>query len=879
MPLVTSTIPNLINGVSQQPAALRLASQAEQVVNCMSSPVEGLKKRPPAHHVKKLFSGSAGAGRPFVHVVDRDGTIRYMVLIQDNNIRVFDLDGTEKTVNKPDGTSYLDITGEPSQQFRVASVADYTFIASREKTVALLNDLAPGSGTKGMVFIRSAEYDCTYRVKVDGSEVTYKTMPAGGKNTSASYSQTLTTVTVTANGHGLVAGNEITFSPLSGAGVSGTYTIATAPTANTFTYTAAQSQTASGNCTINYNPALSSTEIALNLRTSLAAALGAGWTITNTDYVIVVVKDNGGDYTLTSSDSRNGGATIPIKSSVAGLTDLPTIAPHDFLVKVQGSKETEYDDYYVKFAANAGSGTGPGQWRETVAPGITYKLDPTTMPHVLVRESNGTFTFRKFDWSQRLAGDKSVSPDPSFVGSKINNVTLFRNRLVLLSDENVILSAADSYDRFFPSTVQTVTDDDPIDLTCGGNRINFLLSAIPFASTLLLFSRHGQFRLDSGTYTVQALSPKTANITQMTSFEMTDDVDPVSAGRTIFFPIPRGSFHGLREFFLPEASSPIPDSEEVSSSIPRYVPSNLSTLIATISEEAIIAISKDQPKRLYLYKFFFQGEEKLQSSWSYWEYGGNKAVLGADFVDSDLYLVMQYDDGVYLEKTVIRPENVDTGAPIELLVDRKASEASCAVALTTPAGLDVQSTITLPYPINPGSTMVVVGRYATPNTIKPGQVIYPISQTTAGGAGGNGTLTVRGDLTAAKFFVGELYEMLYEFSTQYLKEQPPGGGMAVISGPKLQLRTWTMIFDQSSAFEVKVIPRGRSTQEFPYSGFEVGDQEVQLGEPGIRTNRFRVPVMTQNIDAKIQVVSESPLPCRLQSAEWEGWYHTRSQRL
>jgi hypothetical protein len=801
------------------------------------------------------------------------------VLIQDNNIRVFDLDGTEKTVNKPDGTSYLDITGEPSQQFRVASVADFTFIASREKTVALLNDQAPGSGTKGLVFIRSAEYDCTYRVKVNSAEVTYRTVPAGGKNLSSSYSQSLTTVTVTATAHGLVAGDEITFSPLSGAGVSGTYIIATVPTADTFTYAAAQSQTTSGNCTINYNPALSTTEIALNLKTSLAAALGAGWTITQQDYLIVVVKDNGTDYTLASGDSRNGSATIPIKGSVAGLTDLPTIAPHDFVVKVQGSKETEYDDYYVKFEANAGSGTGPGQWREAVAPGITYKLDPMTMPHVLVRENNGTFTFRKFDWSPRLSGDKSVSPDPSFVGSKINNITLFRNRLVLLSDENVILSAADSYDRFFPSTVQTVVDDDPIDLTCGGNRINFLLSAIPFASTLMLFSRHGQFRLDSGTFTVQALSPKTANITQMTSFEMTDDVDPVSAGRTIFFPIPRGEFHGLREFFLPEASSPIPDSEEVSASIPRYVPANLSTLIATISEEAIIAISKDQPKRLYLYKFFFQGDEKLQSSWSYWEYEGSKAVLGADFVDSDLYLVMQYDDGVYLEKTVIRPENVDAGAPIELLVDRKASEASCTVALTTPAGLDVQSTITLPYPINAGSTMVVVGRYATPNTAKPGQVIYPISQTATGGAGGNGTLTVRGDLTAAKFFVGELYEMLYEFSTQFLKEQPPGGGMSVISGPKLQLRTWTMIFDQSSAFEVKVTPRGRDTQEFPYSGIEVGDQEVALGEPGIRTSRFRVPVMTQNIDAKIQVVSESPLPCRLQSAEWEGWYHTRSQRL
>ena len=92
MPLISSSIPNLINGVSQQPAALRLASQCEQMVNCMPSPVEGLKKRPPAQHLAKLFAGSAGAGRPFTTIVDRDGTIRYLILILYNDIKVFGLD-------------------------------------------------------------------------------------------------------------------------------------------------------------------------------------------------------------------------------------------------------------------------------------------------------------------------------------------------------------------------------------------------------------------------------------------------------------------------------------------------------------------------------------------------------------------------------------------------------------------------------------------------------------------------------------------------------------------------------------------------------------------------------------------------------------------
>ena len=124
MPLVSTAIPNLINGVSQQPAALRLAAQAESVVNCMSSPVEGLKKRPPMNHVARLFTGSAGNTRPFIHVVDRDGTTRYLVIITDGDLKVFDLDGTAKTITFPDGKTYLDVanSADPSEQFRVASV-------------------------------------------------------------------------------------------------------------------------------------------------------------------------------------------------------------------------------------------------------------------------------------------------------------------------------------------------------------------------------------------------------------------------------------------------------------------------------------------------------------------------------------------------------------------------------------------------------------------------------------------------------------------------------------------------------------------------------------------------------------------------------------
>ena len=802
MPLVSSSIPNLINGLSQQPAALRLASQAEAVVNCMPSPVEGLKKRPPFLHVDRLFTGGIGANRPFFTVVERDGANRWGVLLSDGEVRAFGLDGELYTVATPDGTSYLDVTGEPSKQFRVASVADFTFIVNREKVPAMLtgeDDKSPDWGTKAMVFVKAAQFSTTYKVKVDSTEVSFTT-------------------------------------PAVGSGQPTTPAIAT------------------------------------GLRNSLNSALGAGWTITADDYIIRIAKDDGGDFTLEATDGFNSQSIRAIKGTVSSLTDLPIKAEHGFTVKVQGSTSTELDDWYVKFETNTGSGFGEGLWRETVAPGIVYKFDPATMPHVLVRESDGTFTFKQFEWEPRLAGDETTAPDPTFIGNPINNITVFRNRLVFLSDENVVMSAADAFEQFFPETVQTVLDSAPIDLTCGGNQVNILLAAVPFASTLLLFSRNGQFRLDSGQQTVQPLTPRTADITAMTTFQSFEGADPVAVGRTIYFAVPRGEFSGLREYFLPDTTSPVPSSDDVTAAAPRLIPADIVQMAATVSEEAVAMVTKSEPRRVYFYKFFFQGDQKLQSAWSFWEAEGTKSILGLQFVDSDLYAVVEYADGVYLERVIARPEVAEPDAEYELLVDRKASEAACTVALTNPAGLDVQSTITLPYPINEGSEMVVVGREGAGNTLRPGQVLKPIEQT-------SDTITVRGDLTAANFWVGELYSMRYEFSTPYLKEQPQGGGIAIIGGSRLQMRTWTLLHDKAGHFEVWVTPRGRQTRKHPFNGLVMGDSGVPLGTIAREVGKFRVPVMAQNIDTKVEIFSRSPLPCRIQSAEWEGMYYSRTERL
>lgn len=77
--LVSTTIPNLINGVSQQPYALRLASQSEAQENAHSSVVEGLRKRAGTTHRSKIVD--APSGELFTHTINRDRNEQYEVLI------------------------------------------------------------------------------------------------------------------------------------------------------------------------------------------------------------------------------------------------------------------------------------------------------------------------------------------------------------------------------------------------------------------------------------------------------------------------------------------------------------------------------------------------------------------------------------------------------------------------------------------------------------------------------------------------------------------------------------------------------------------------------------------------------------------------------
>jgi len=88
------------------------------------------------------------------------------------------------------------------------------------------------------------------RSRVNDQESFTFTPPEEGSTQTGTYSQSATTSTISITNHGLAIGDVVTIDYTSGSATDGTFAIATAADQNTFTVTASDSATNSGNVSV-----------------------------------------------------------------------------------------------------------------------------------------------------------------------------------------------------------------------------------------------------------------------------------------------------------------------------------------------------------------------------------------------------------------------------------------------------------------------------------------------------------------------------------------------------------------------------------------------------------------------------------------------------
>ena len=138
------------------------------------------------------------------------------------------------------------------------------------------------------------------------------------------------------------------------------------------------------------------------------------------------------------------------------------------------------------------------------------------------------------------------------------------------------------------------------------------------------------------------------------------------------------------------------------------------------------------------------------------------------------------------------------------------------------------------------------------------------------------TVTLSSPLsTDTDVWVGIPYTMKYTFSEQLFKAKA-GNGKSPSNAAKLMIRNGSLYFDKSAYFKVKVTPKFRDTYTNIFTPDVVGSSV--LGSLSLDSGFYRFPVFTKAQDTTITIENESALPSTFQSAEFESFIHTRSNR-
>lgn len=817
MSLVNFTIPNLTNGVSQQPITIRLPNQGQEQINANCRVTDGLSKRQP---VELIFTGEligAGGVTPQV-ILDNDVKLHMMkgkdasgvpvvvqVTVQCSTGYVWAsyLEGSNKG-----NTYYLGqynyLLGSTKQDIKFLTNSDTTYILNRTKkvtTLGLTNSTTATNKQGTLVYVQTGFFGTNYKI-------------------------TAKIVTIS------------------------TGAIVQTITANVQTLDSSVADVSS----------LQNTTIATNLKNAYNSAVTAGGGAFVTNTVVTSgtnwfqIAFNNDPYSVDhrlevevfSSTSRQ--AMYAFNGNVIDFLTLPATAPEGYVVRVQSDASTTKDDYYLKYA---GKNTG---WLESIQLGLVDGINNLTMPLQVKSLINDRtlYTVTNIPMKAREVGDLESVPEPSFVGNTLNDMFIFANRLGFLSKNNVIMSRIDDYDTFYRTTVGTTLSADRVDLQAAipTTRYSDLHFSIPFDKELVLFGDSAQYSLSANT----GFDVKTASLATLTEYEASKDVAPINIGSSIYFPIVRGAYTGI--FDLARRSDTGLTAEEVTQHVPVYIKGAIIEMVHSTTENMVFCRTATDPRTIYVQNRFIRQATVEQNAWHKWTLPSD--VIFIHVLGSKLYVTMKSVDG----KKIIRTS-------IDISLSLITQSAATEIAFTP--YVDFNKKLSVGAVIQTASWIGV--DYYVPAEHQASLIAVDIK-----GSIIRGITAINAKLVTESLWVGIPYKFSYTFSEQ-CPAQYGQNGKTVMQYARLTLQSMVLSYVTTGKFDVVIQPAGRQSFTTYFTGNVLGLANSILGRINIYSGKFKFPINSRADSVTVTIESEHPYPLTFNTTEWSGKLNNNSGRM
>ena len=887
MAAISQKIIGLIGGVSQQPDSLMIPGQLRECTNYYPDPSFGLTKRPGTKYVRRIDNSLADGDWFFICKGLDDKLLLQIGL--NGSIKLWDVQsGDELTLNTVAASAQTYASHTNRDDLEVLQINDYVFVLNR--SVFVQNDTVNSavSNSYGYVTLQTVAYDTTYTVTIDGTGFNYST-PSSGSLSATTIINGLT---------GAINGNA------------------------------------------NY----------------VATAVA--------NYVHIRRADNA-DFSLEASGGLSGTALKAYKNSIADIADLPAQFLNNAVITVGASDETTADNYYLTFETTDGGNKGAGTWVESVGPDVNLGIDPTTMPHALIREADGTYSFRELSaaaaaafttsttvngipqtvdvtsngnarwnvgqtfsvydggtgarlrlkvssinanrqitgvtiaragqgysvndvvhnnegdtftitsvasgtisgstwatqyWNPRSVGDEESAPDPSFVGERITGISFFKNRLILMSNENIVCSQAGEFLNFYPATVITTIKSDPIDISAGATtRIEFRYG-LQRASGLMLFADNSQYILQTRT---EAFAPDTAELNLVSNYSHTINVPPMDLGNTFVIVEENDTSVAVNELTIRVDDQPL--KKELSKLIPSYIPNSIEIVVNSLSASVFGFKSIQEPDTIYFFRYYTQDDERLLASWFKWTFPAN--VLLLELHEDELFMVLDGDSQPILCRMELMTETpggailfedkyVDLRLDIfDYYPDIEYIQAEDETRIYFKQGINIAD-----------ATACLVTLNADDNSY----VTYPdVVEDLAAAADRQYYVTVEGNHSTNEFALGYQFNSEARLPGFYYKKDKQADVLNIPTVHRLRVYA-----HESGPFKSTLKVPGRSNFDLTLPQL-VTDTSVFNSAPMIRTSESVIPIMANGRDADLTLSCDSPFPLSLVNLVWEGTYNSK----
>jgi hypothetical protein len=462
-----------------------------------------------------------------------------------------------------------------------------------------------------------------------------------------------------------------------------------------------------------------------------------------------------------------------------------------------------------------------------------------------------------------------------------------RNRLGLISGENVVMSQPGSYFNLFIVSAISASDDNPIDITVSDVKPAFINHVLPIQKGMMMFSDSGQFLLFTES---DIFSPKTVRLKKVASYECDQTIQPVDLGTSVLFTSNVSAYARAFEATVIDDDTP-PNILEQTRVVPEFLPKDI-TKSTNSTSIGIVTYGKKGDTSVYHYKYYNAGNNREQSAWYSWTLTGTMQHMlytGGSFFTVTLhdgsyklcrheYVADADNTRAYVLGTGTVGSPLETSRQFEAHLDNMTIATNVAGSAQTTTAPE-KTVLTIPYtPANTTNLFMVglSGNDSDGNSIA--------GTVRAADAVGTNSVTFNNiNLhSAAKVAVGYKYTSIIELPTYYFnvgQNTYDTDGDLRISGFNFEMGVGGPLeFHLTSPFTY-VDASGNVTKDIDdYVQFESGilsDSSVFDKPPADLATSVRVPVQRKNEKYTLQIQIPDPFSTAIISASWDGVYHNR----